>query len=286
MKRLFRVLFSLLLAGLSSFAFADDVTVSISYQNITCYGLNNGSITVNILSGTGSYDYRLYKNDWPWNGGQRIDSLLNTDLTTKTFSGLDIGRYFIIIEDVHGDPGFAQRTLTQPAKLEVTGITIYKGISCSGSCDGALIAHVTGGTKPYTYVWSKIPGGVLSETDSIADDLCQGVYKVEVNDANNCGSPVLPSKSFPFVESNPFASDSIGDPLAGGAIGTSQTICYNSDVPAFTSSAPATGGSGTINYTWQYSTSSSTRDQAHGTISLLQIQLHGTTEPSHKQHTS
>jgi len=33
-------------------------------------------------------------------------------------------------------------------------------------------------------------------TDSIAENLCQGVYKCEVNDANNCGSPVLPSKSF------------------------------------------------------------------------------------------
>jgi len=41
--------------------------------------------------------------------------------------------------------------------------------------------------------------------------------------------------------------------LAGAITGTT-TICYNTDVPAFGSTTPATGGDGTITYTWQYTT--------------------------------
>ncbi|MBN2482279.1 MAG: SprB repeat-containing protein, partial [Bacteroidales bacterium] len=258
MKRLIHILlpFFLFLTCSNIKVIADDVTISVAVQNVTCNGYENGEITIQFITGTGNYDYRLYKNDWPWNGGQRIDSILNTGLSSFTFTNLDAGTYYIIVEDVHGDPGFAMRQVTQPARLEITSITIYKGISCSDACDGELLAHVTGGTKPYTYIWSIIPGGTLPDTDSIAVNLCQGVYKCEINDANNCGSPVLPSKSFPFVESNPFARDSIADPLAGGTVGTTQTVCHNDDVPAFTSSAPATGGSGSFTYTWQYSTTS------------------------------
>ncbi|MBN1158305.1 MAG: SprB repeat-containing protein, partial [Bacteroidales bacterium] len=259
MKRLINnfLLFLLLLTCNNINVIADDVTVSATVQNITCYGYQNGEIAVQIITGTGNYDYRLYKNDWPWNGGQRIDSILNTSLSAITFTDLDAGAYYVIIEDIHGDPGFAMRRVRQPDELEITALTIFKGISCSDACDGELRAHVTGGTEPYTFIWSMIPGGTLPDTDSIAVNLCQGVYKCEINDANNCGSPVMPSKSFPFVESNPFASDSIADPLSGGTVGTTQAICYNADVPAFTSSAPASGGSGTITYTWQYSTTSS-----------------------------
>ena len=42
--------------------------------------------------------------------------------------------------------------------------------------------------------------------------------------------------------------------LAGGTIGSDQTICNGADVAAFTSSASASGGAGVFTYTWQYTT--------------------------------
>jgi PKD repeat protein len=42
--------------------------------------------------------------------------------------------------------------------------------------------------------------------------------------------------------------------MAAGAVTGATTICYNTDVPAFGSTTPATGGDGVITYTWQYTT--------------------------------
>src|SRR5690606_18516214 len=40
----------------------------------------------------------------------------------------------------------------------------------------------------------------------------------------------------------------------GGQIANNQTICYNSDVPAFTNVASPSGGNGTYTYQWQQRT--------------------------------
>jgi hypothetical protein len=45
--------------------------------------------------------------------------------------------------------------------------------------------------------------------------------------------------------------------LTGGTVETDQSVCSGEDVDAFTSSAPAAGGSGSITYTWLYSTTGS-----------------------------
>jgi len=41
--------------------------------------------------------------------------------------------------------------------------------------------------------------------------------------------------------------------LPGAVTGTT-TICYDTDVPAFASTTPASGGNEVITYTWQYTT--------------------------------
>jgi len=41
---------------------------------------------------------------------------------------------------------------------------------------------------------------------------------------------------------------------AAGVVTGTTTICYNTDVPIFGSTTPASGGDGVISYAWQYTT--------------------------------
>lgn len=70
-------------------------------------------------------------------------------------------------------------TITEfiPPTPEVT-ISLSSNISCYGLCDGKAIANASGGTPPYTFLWSN------NETDSIAELLCEGNNTVTITDAS------------------------------------------------------------------------------------------------------
>ncbi|MEO0877085.1 MAG: gliding motility-associated C-terminal domain-containing protein, partial [Bacteroidota bacterium] len=53
--------------------------------------------------------------------------------------------------------------------------------SCFSFCDGSISTNVSGGTPPYTYVWT----GSNSATE-MAGQLCAGAYQLLVRDANDC----------------------------------------------------------------------------------------------------
>ena len=53
-------------------------------------------------------------------------------------------------------------------------------MSCGTTCDGTATAQVTGGTAPYSYLWSN------GATTGSISNLCTGTYTVEVTDAGGC----------------------------------------------------------------------------------------------------
>ncbi|MEZ4919318.1 MAG: SprB repeat-containing protein [Saprospiraceae bacterium] len=53
-------------------------------------------------------------------------------------------------------------------------------VSCNGLSDGSINLSVSGGTSPYTYVWSN--GASTQDLNNIP----AGTYTVTVSDANNC----------------------------------------------------------------------------------------------------
>jgi len=54
-------------------------------------------------------------------------------------------------------------------------------VTCVGGSDGSIVAHVTGGTPGYTYIWLPIGGN-----DSIADSLPAGTYTCIATDLLGC----------------------------------------------------------------------------------------------------
>jgi hypothetical protein len=137
------------------------------YQ-ISCYGYNDGSATIQPTGGTAPYTY-----------------LWSTGATTQTISNLVAGSYSVTIYDANGcTPGTASFTLTQPPALNVTLTPVlhYGGhaITCYGGSDGVIQTTVTGGTANMTYLWSN------NQTTSYASQLSEGTYTVQVTDSVGC----------------------------------------------------------------------------------------------------
>jgi gliding motility-associated-like protein len=98
------------------------------------------------------------------------------------------------------EPGIYTYTLTATAPctndeaIVVTSIApaiqataVVNDAICNGSCDGAALLQVSGGTPQHTFQWS---GGVAGPTDAEAAGLCAGAYAVVITDAAGCQAAV------------------------------------------------------------------------------------------------
>lgn len=141
-------------------------------SEISCAGLNTGSISLNIQGGIAPY-----KIEWTH------DPLLNS----PTASDLPAGTYGVKVTDQLGCERMIENLeVLEPAPLEIAALTPL-GVSCFGKPDGELTLNVIGGVLPYTFDFEGLK--TFSGTISFAD-LSQGNYTWEVKDANGCIIPV------------------------------------------------------------------------------------------------
>lgn len=137
------------------------VTAAATVTNVSCNGGTNGSATATGGGGVGNFTF-------VWSNGA----------TTSTINNLPAGSYTVTITDTENCTASATATVTQPAVLlpnaSATGETF------NGGNNGTATAAPTGGTTPYTYLWSN--GGVTATITNLAP----GNYTVTVTDANSC----------------------------------------------------------------------------------------------------
>jgi hypothetical protein len=137
------------------------LTISVATTNVLCNGQCNGTATVTINGGTSGYSIL-------WSNGQ----------TTPGVTGLCSGNYNVTVTDTNGCVATQSFFISQPLPLVVA--VNDTTISCGSLCDGVLTSSVTGGTSPYTYLWSN------GQTGANANNLCIGNYSLTVTDANGC----------------------------------------------------------------------------------------------------
>ena len=137
--------------------------------NPTCNGASTGSITATVTDGTANYDY-------VWSNGA---STLNTASLTNTISSLSAGYYKVVVTDDNGLKDSTDITLTQPTAV-VASTVVDSNLTCNGALDGGATASATGGTPPYSYMWSN------SATTASITGVAAGTYNVTITDANGC----------------------------------------------------------------------------------------------------
>jgi hypothetical protein len=133
-----------------------------SQKNISCNGANDGSINVDVSSGTPPYIYS-------WSNGA----------TSQDISNLSAGTFTVTVSDQHRCSATASAVITQPVLLAVklTGTN-----TCPGVSGGSAIASVSGGVGPYSYKWSN------GENDQTINNLSDGAYSVTVTDSKGCSA--------------------------------------------------------------------------------------------------
>ncbi|PCJ84382.1 MAG: hypothetical protein COA57_09285 [Flavobacteriales bacterium] len=140
---------------------------SSSSANELC-NAGNGSASVTASGGPSPYTYL-------WND---FDAQ-----TTATATGLSQGSYTVTVTDSSGCPITAQFAITNSDGNFETQ-TAATTENC-GSGDGTATAGTSGGTAPFTYLWSN------GQTDQIATGLSAGTFFVTVIDSIGCAEEDL-----------------------------------------------------------------------------------------------
>jgi hypothetical protein len=170
--------------------------VSTTSQNVSCYGGNDGTITITSVSGgTGTI---LYSKD-----GITFQS-------SNVFSALPAGIYDVQVKDANGCIASESKTITQPnAFLINTSVT---NVICHDAETGSVSVSASGGAGFFAY---SINGGFTYQSSSTFNNLPAGNYTVTIKDAANCMS------SKPFSISQPSGIHAI--------VGVLNVTCHGAD---------------------------------------------------------
>jgi hypothetical protein len=131
--------------------------VSYTVHHISCAGLTDGSIDIEVANNTVS--------SFSWDNGS----------TTEDLTNLSSGNYRVKIKTTEGEILFASFEITAPEPLQgmITQTDLHTAVN--------LDLFVQGGVAPYTYDWSN---GETSE--DLFGITTEGAYNVTITDENGC----------------------------------------------------------------------------------------------------
>lgn len=198
----------------------------VTNQIISCYGVCDGSLQVNVSGGNAPYIYQ-------WN-----DPL---NQTGSAISQLCAGTYAVTVTDASNCMLVAQETLITPDSFSFSTSSVNADCNVS---NGQACVSLSGGTPPYTFQWDD----VLAQTTSCANNVLPGSYQVVFQDAHFCidsisvlvNSNNAPSGTVSVVQSNLCPSDCQGT-FQVNAFGGVPPYTYLWDDPNAQSSNIASG---------------------------------------------
>ncbi|MBI4647583.1 MAG: gliding motility-associated C-terminal domain-containing protein, partial [Bacteroidia bacterium] len=142
--------------------------ISATFNNvndITCFGLADGSASVTVTGGTQPYSYL-------WNNGDTSDSL----------SALSAGLYYVTVTDDSLCILIDSIMINQPAILTAY-ISDSSNILCYGDNNGNVTVASVGGTIPHNYQWDDVSSATTATVLGLA---ANEYYHVTVSDPNGC----------------------------------------------------------------------------------------------------
>ncbi|MEO1438470.1 MAG: SprB repeat-containing protein, partial [Bacteroidota bacterium] len=174
------------------------ISVIAEVENANC-GFISGSIDLLVSGGTPPYSFH-------WS---------NSPETTSSITGLFEGNYAVTITDAAACTYFDQYTVLPQISMYLEPHETHLFLDCEYSSDGIATANPTGGTPPYTYLWSN---GATTNTIS---GLGPGAYTVSVTDIYDC----YPVSAFYFV--NVDSVDIVSDVTHVNCFGDSSGVINN-----------------------------------------------------------
>lgn len=200
--------------------------VSAVPNDPTCFGVDNGTITLNASGGLGAYEYSI-DNGANFQGG-------------NVFTGKGPNPPTPYVAIVRDDNNCLSNTLgvslSYPAELKFTS-TAATDQSCVAIQDGSISLQATGGTgaRNYYVTIGGIPVLKGEGSPTVYNGLAAGNYPVMVEDANNCSKTTNVTVGI--------------KPLLVGSIVTTKGIsCPGSGDGILTASAG--GGTSPYSYSW------------------------------------
>ena len=167
------------------FVIDDPAPLQIDRQestDVTCAGLDDGTITVEVSGGTGEIFYAITPN-------------LNQFDTVNTFTDLAPGVYDVIAQDRNGCFETFQFTIIQPDPIAASAINVMHEV-CFNSADGSFELDITGGTAPYYTSLNSNADADFVQDQILFQNLPATTHVVFVRDSQGCETNV-------FVEINP-----------------------------------------------------------------------------------
>jgi len=155
--------------------------LEMTSTNVTSFGGSNGSVNSTVSGGVPPYVFS-------WSNGA----------VTQNLSNIPAGWYVLSISDAHGCSIIDSVYISEPSNpltVSLTGTLV----TCFGGTDAVSEATASGGTPPYTYLWS------TGSTATEIEELHAGIYSITITDAfgNNASDTIeiLQPDAFTFTES-------------------------------------------------------------------------------------
>ena len=140
-----------------------EVELGIDPEDVSCFGANDGTITVFANGGAGNFTYL-------WSNGETGDMLDN----------LGPGTYMVTVTDENGCAGVLSADIIEPDPISISLDII--DVLCAGDATGSISVNATGGTPPFEYSIN----GTDYQASADLTGLAAGTHTVYVRDSRNC----------------------------------------------------------------------------------------------------
>lgn len=189
--------------------------LSVTETHASCFGFSNGAVDLTIMGGAGPFTYA-------WDFGP----------ITEDIADLPAGNYTVVVMDTDGC------TYSKSALIEEPDVIVVTGNATDETCNlsnGTITTSVSGGTGPYTYMWTPSGSTMANPAGLAAVD-----HTVVVTDANGCTGTEIITVDAPNQ--------------LGGTITPTNVSCDGGSDGSIT--ANVNGGNGPYTYSWTPNVSS------------------------------
>ena len=152
----------------------DGLALTPSVTNVNCFGDSTGTVSIEVVGGIGPFTYL-------WQTGEE----------TAELSNVPAGTYNVVVTDTNtGCEIVTSALVEEPTMIDISGSELQ---ATCGDANGSVSLTVSGGTGPYTYLWTpsmsieQNPTGLeaIEHTVEVSDSYgCTQTYSITVTSAS------------------------------------------------------------------------------------------------------